>query len=221
MAANSRAGYIPSRALLLSARPEFGPLSESLKNVGKQILTGQPLEKSLDELTRDVKSDLLDRTVRLIKEGVRAGGQFASLLDENASNIRMKEAIRKEVGAHIMMYTIFVGFAGGVGAPILYGLSSYLMDVMGQFSVLTQPEAFTKVPFLHFGQVSVSPDFLFFFSVAAIIITTVFGSMLIGLIGRGNEKAGIKYMPFMLIMGLAIFFVVRFAIVNLLGISML
>ena len=45
-AANIRAGFIPSKALLLSARSEFGPLAEAIKRSGKDIF----LKRELYEL---------------------------------------------------------------------------------------------------------------------------------------------------------------------------
>jgi len=220
MAANSRAGYIPSRALLLSARKEFGPLSDAIKKIGKEVLTGKSLEESLRLITKDIKSDALERTVKLLIEGTRSGGQFASLLEENAVDLRRMQAIKREVRANIMMYTIFVAFAGCIGAPILYALSGYLIETLSRFGSIAPPEAFTaQVPFMKFSGVGVSSDFLLIFSVLAILVTTVFGSLIIGLISSGRERSGIKYMPVFVIAALAIFFVVRFLVIGMFGIK--
>jgi hypothetical protein len=48
----------------------------------------------------------------------------------------------------------------------------------------------------------ISADFLLIFSYVNIIIIGVFGSLMVGLINKGNEKYGLRYMPF--IVGLAI-----------------
>lgn len=66
IAANVRSGFIPSRAILLSARKEFGPLTEAIRNVGKEMMTGKSLQDALDEFTESIKSDILDRTVILL-----------------------------------------------------------------------------------------------------------------------------------------------------------
>ncbi len=220
MAANSRAGYIPSRALLLSARDEFGPLSDAIKNVGKEMTTGASFEDGIKVMTRNIKSDSLERTVKLIIEGIRSGGQFASLLEENASDLRMTQAIKKEVKANIMMYVIFVTFAGCVGAPVLYALSSYLVETLGKFGTLAPPEAFTaQVPFMKFSGITVSPEFMSFFFLAAIFITTVFGGLIIGLISSGKERAGIRYIPVFVTIAFVLFFVLRVLVVEMFGIG--
>ncbi len=220
MAANSRAGYIPSRALILSTRKEFGPLSDAIKNVGKELATGENLEESLTKITRYIKSELLERTVKLINEGIKSGGEFASLLEENANDIRRMQAIKKEMKANITMYTIFIAFAGSIGAPVLYALSGFLMStITSLMEKVSVPEAaaLTNTPFMKFGGVEISPDFLFTFSLLAIIITTVFGSLIIGLIGTGKEKSGIKYLPVFLVLGVAVFFTARMVIAGLFG----
>lgn len=218
MAANSRAGYIPSRALLLSARPEFGPLSEAIKRVGKEILTGQSLEDSLNQVKKYIKSDTLGRTLKLIIEGTKSGGQFATLLEENAEDLRRIDIIKKEIQSNIMIYIIFVGFAGVIGAPGLYALSTYLIGTITALgSAVSVPETAATGSFLTVGTIGVSQEFLFIFSIIAIILTTAFGSLIIGLISTGKAKGGIKYLPLFVIGGLAVFFLARVGISLMFG----
>ncbi len=104
IAANIRSGFIPSRAILLSARKEFGPLTEAIRNVGKEMMTGKSLQDALNEFTKTIKSDILERTVVLLKKGTVSGGQLVSLFDETAKDMRRRETINKEVKANILMY---------------------------------------------------------------------------------------------------------------------
>jgi pilus assembly protein TadC len=219
MAANIKSGFIPSRAMLLSARKEFGPLSEAIKKSGKEMMTGKPLQESLEEIPGNIKSEVLETTIRLITRGIRSGGQLVSLFEETANDIRRKESIKKEVKANILMYGIFIGFAGAVGAPVLYALSAFLVSTisgMGANMQIPQDVA-TKLPIINFGSVGVSPDFLFMFSIAAILITTVFGGLIMGLIDSGKERSGVKYIPFLVGISLTIYFVARVAISGIFG----
>lgn len=206
-AANIRSGFIPSKALLLSARSEFGPLSEAIKLSGKEIMTGKSLEDGLKVITRHIKSETLERTIQLITEGSRSGGQLVTLLEENAADIRRRQSIKKEVKANIVMYGIFIVFAACIGAPVLYSLSSYLIVTLTKFGALSSVpiELSRNVPFFRFG-IKISADFIFFFSIASIIITTFFSGLIIGLIDTGSEKGGIKYIPILVAIGLLIFF---------------
>jgi len=216
MAANIKSGFIPSRALLLSARKEFGALSEGIKTAGKEMITGKSLQDSLDEIPKSIKSSTLLTTVKLIKQGIRGGGQLVSLFEETANDIRRRESIKKEVRASILMYGIFIGFAGCIGAPVLYALSSYLVGAISQLgSVMEIPaDVSSQVP-MSFSVVTISPEFLLMFSIIAIIITTFFGGIIIGLIGSGKERAGIKYVPMLLVVSLVVFFITKAVIGNL------
>lgn len=208
MAANARAGHIPSRALMLSARKEFGPLSDAIKKAGKDMLTGKSTEEALLQIPKHIKSDILERSIKLINRGVRSGGQFAELLEQNADDIRRKQAITKEVHANVTMYVIFIGFAGCIGAPGLYALSSFLTVTLGKLGASASlPETATsQFSLLQFTGVQIAPEFLFFFSLIAIFITTFFGGLIIGSISSGSEKAGVKFVPFLMVIGFAVFF---------------
>jgi archaellum biogenesis protein FlaJ (TadC family) len=209
MSANMKSGFIPSRAMILSARKEFGPLSEAIKRSGKEMMTGRSLQESLRGVTKTIRSEVLETTVSLVVKGIKAGGQLVALFEETSLDIRRRESIKKEVKANILMYGIFIGFAGCAGAPLLYALSTYLVTTISKLGAVAQvPNEFqSRIPMMSFGEMSVDEGFLFMFSLAAIIITTVFGGMIIGIIDSGSEKAGIKYIPLMLGCALAVFFI--------------
>lgn len=214
LSANIRAGYIPSRALILSARKEFGPLSVAIRRSGKEIMTGASLEEGLKEIPKKIKSKDLERTIKLIIEGIRGGGQIVTLLEENAIDIRRRQAIRKEISANIMMYAIFIAFAGCLGAPGLYALSGYLTTTMSQLTpdISMTDQISSKVSFIQMSGAQVDPTFLFQFSISAILITTVFGGLILGLINSGREKDGLKYAPILAIIALAVFFAASFVV---------
>ncbi len=214
MAANMRAGFIPSKALLLSARSEFGPLSEAIKKSGKEIITGKSLAEGLNEIPKYIKSDILRRAITLINEGSKYGGQLVSLLDESAIDIRRKQAINKEIKANIIMYGIFIVFAGVLAAPVLYALSLYLITTLTSLggANVANAEVISKGVSLFKGGVKVSPEFLFMFSICSIMVTTFFSGLIIGLIETGKEKGGIKYVPVFMIIALVVFLGANFVI---------
>ena len=219
MAANIKSGFIPSRAMLLSARKEFGPLSDAIKRAGKEAMTGKSLQESLGEIPRTIKSDVLETTINLLMKGIKAGGQLVALFEETALDIRRRDSIKKEVKASILMYGIFIGFAGCAGAPVLYALSSYLVSTIGSLGMMAQvPQEFqSRIPIMRFGEVQIDEGFLFLFSIAAILITTVFGGLIIGIIDSGSERGGIKYIPLMVAAALGIFFIARIVISMMFG----
>ncbi|MFQ6021052.1 MAG: type II secretion system F family protein [Candidatus Aenigmatarchaeota archaeon] len=219
ISANVRAGMTVDKAIWLSARPEFGILEEEVRKVGAKTMGGKPINLALKEMSKKIKSKILDRTVKLIIEGIESGGELAKLLDETSSNIRTTQSLRKEIRSSVMMYSIFILFAAVLGAPMLYAISLYFVEVM---TSLWAPQVATGVAFGGLGLagmagVQITTEELFYFAIVSITITTLFGSLLMGLIQHGQEKRGLKYLPFLVGGGLAIFFIVKFVINILLG----
>ena len=48
--------------------------------------------------------------------------------------------------------------------------------------------------------------------ILAICITSILGSMAVGLISKGEEKQGLKYAPLLIALALGLFFLVRWGI---------
>lgn len=218
MAANIRAGITPDRALFLAARPEFGPLEIEIKRAAKETLTGKPMEDSLLEIPKRIESRTLLRTMRLIAEGLRSGGELATLLDETASDVRQSQSIRKEIKANVAMYGIFIFFATAFGAPMLYAISSYLVEmIMRISSTVAMPEVSVGFSPIRLSSPGITADFLFNFSLVAIVITTAFGGLIVGLIEAGKEKAGIRYVFMLMAMGIIVFFAIKAFLIMMFG----
>ncbi len=208
MSMNIKAGMTTDRALLLAARPEFGPLEKELNRAGKQILAGMEISQALLEIPKRIHSQLLERTIRLIVEGVSSGGELSDLLQQTAEDIQNSNVVKGEVQSNVLMYAIFIFFAAGIGAPLLYGISTYLVGILSvQFSQFQVSETVTTG--MMRGEINISQEFLLLFPVISLIVTSIFGSLIIGIIKEGDEKGGIKIIPLLLVVSLAVFFFVR------------
>ena len=225
MAANIRAGMTTERAIWLSARPEFGPLEDEIHRISSKVMGGKPLSKSLKEMTDRIDSELLDRAVKLMTEGIRSGGEMATLLDETAGDIRTAQNMRKKVKANVTMYSMFIVFASVLGAPLLFALSLYFTEITSTLWVgeMAGAEGMSGMGGMGGGSMmsmegpDVSPSTLRLFSIAAISVTTFFGGMIIGMIQEGSSTSGLKYSPFMVAAGLAIFFVANILVTEVFG----
>ncbi len=210
MAMNLKAGMTTDRALLVSARPEFGPLEQELSKAGKQILSGKEIKYALLEIPERIKSQTLDRTIRLIVQGIESGGELSELLEQTAEDIQNTKLIHQEVQANVLMYAIFIFFAAGIGAPMLFGISTYLVEVLSrQMAQISTPDAMLTGINIARGRISVSPQFLTMFALAALTVTSVFGSLIIGAVNKGESKQGAKYIPVLLFVSVSVFFLVR------------
>ncbi|MBI4149028.1 type II secretion system F family protein [Candidatus Woesearchaeota archaeon] len=210
MASNLRAGLTTDRALLLSARPEFGPLADELNKAGKEIATGREISEALKEITARVRSDILDRTISLIVSGLRSGGELASLLEQNAADLRNQDLVDKKIRSSVQMYVIFIFAALGIGAPVLFALSSILVDVISANlnAVFIPPEVSARIPISVSG-IQVSSSFIVQYTLLSLVTSVVLGSLVLGLISKGKEREGIRYILILLVLSLSAYFAVR------------
>ena len=218
MSMNMKAGITTERALLMAARPEFGPLEKELSKAGKQVLSGKEIKYALLEIPRRIKSEVLERTVRLIVEGIESGGELSDLLEQTAEDIQNTKLVKGEVQANVLMYAIFIFFAAGIGAPLLFGISTFLVETltkqMGQFNL-----AETGIEGINIGRgtLAVTPDFLKMFAFISLAVTSLFGGVIIGIIKKGREKDGIKYFPILLFLSFGVFIFVRSSVSGIFG----
>jgi len=115
------------RAILFSARPEFGTISDHFKKAAFKIYSGDEVEASLLSMTRRIKSGIFGRTIDLLVEGIKGGGSVAKLLEETAADIRNSEAVQREIKSTVTMYVMFLIIAGVIGAPVLYAISTFMV----------------------------------------------------------------------------------------------
>lgn len=210
MSSNLRAGMTVDKAFLLSARPEFAPLDEEILKAGKEIATGKDIALALMDMSKRILSDKITKTVRLIISGLKAGGNISILLEQTASNMREKEFVEKRATSNILMYVIFIFFAVAIGAPVLFGLSSVLVEVIIEISATVPATSSSTMNMpLSFSALDLSPSFIIYFSLIFLIVTDIISSLVLGLVNKGEEKAGLKYLLPLIAVGIAIFFIVR------------
>jgi hypothetical protein len=132
--------------------------------------------------------------------------------------MREKEFIEKRAASSVIMYVVFILFAVGVGAPLLFGLSGVLiniiMKIVGSLPALPQ-NAQATVP-ITFKGVSISSSFIFYFSLLFIVMSDLISSLLIGLVNKGEEKAGLRYFLPLLLVSVSLFVGIRFVLTKFL-----
>lgn len=218
MATNLRAGMTIDKAILLSSRPEFAPLDKELLKTGKDITTGKSIETALLDMSKRTNSYKIHKTVLLIISGIRAGGNLATLLEETSINIREKGFVEKRAASNVLMYVIFIFIAASVGAPALFSLSSVLVETL--INVLSGLPAIdasqAALPF-SLSAISISINFINYFSLIFIVVTNILAALVLGLVSKGEEKQGMKYMVPMLAIALSVFFIIKLLLARFVG----
>ena len=219
MASNLRAGHTLDRALILAARPEFGTFQDEINRAGKDVATGTDFNDAILKMSRRIKSDKLAKSVQLIIAGQRSGGSLVDLLSQSASNLRQQKIIDERVRSNVLIYVIFIFAAIGFGAPMLFSLSSFLITVMKNvFAKVDIPQTTANVDIpINFSEISLDPSFVTNYTLISMTVTSIMGSMILGLISKGKKKAGLKFMPVLIVLTISLFFIIRAIISTLLS----
>ena len=220
MAANIRSGLTPDKALLFSARPEFGILEKEIRLAASKAIAGEPLEEALLSIGDRIKSRLVSRTFKLIVDGMRKGGELANLLEQTSEDMREIKLLKKEISAQVGMYAIFILIATGIAAPLLFSLSSYLIQTMyslGKSINIKGAESYTSMGFIKLSIGGVSPSFIQTYAFLMMLSSSIFGSLLVGILQAGKEKAGLKYIPLLIAANFLIFFLTQIFLGQVIG----
>lgn len=220
MASNLRAGLTMEKALLLAARPEFGELTKEITRVGKEVMIGKEITIAMLEMAKRTRSEKLNKTIKLIVSGLRSGGELSALVEQTARNLRDQEFVDQKIRSNIKMYAVFIFTAIGFGAPILYALSTFLVEVMqtiiSRVQIPKESISMTNMP-LTITNPSITPEFVVIYATASLVMTASLGSLILGEISKGEEKQGFRIMPILIALSLLVFFVARFVVSKLLG----
>jgi len=220
MSQNMLAGMPPYNALILAARPEFGPIAKELEKVSHDTLSGKTLAEALSDMAGRSPSAHLKRTVRLIIQGMKAGGNLPSVLQGIAADIREMQNLKQEMSANTASYAMFILFALLIGAPLLYGVSLTFVDIFGNiFSRLDLSfmKEMSSTSVLSIHGLSITSDTFFTYAVIALAISGFFGAILIGMIRTGEMRSGLKYAPLLAILCVVLFFVLHMVLSSFLG----
>lgn len=214
MSSNLRAGMTIDRALILSARKEFAPLDKEIMQLGKDILTGGEITQALKDMAKRIESDEIRKTVQILISGIQSGGNLAVLLENTANNMRERIFVRKRASSNVLMYVIFIFFAVAVGAPLLFGLSNVLVEIMSNiFANISVEDVSVSLPFT-ISQINISTTFVFYFSLIFIVVSSVLASLILGLVSKGKESDGTKYILPLVVIGITVFLVSRFVLLQ-------
>lgn len=220
VASNIRSGLTPDKALIISARPEFGQLTKAVNDAGKGSVTGMPLDQVMLGISERIDSATLAKTMRLLVEGLHSGGDITELLEKTSLDLRRFQFVRKETSSIVLNYVLFITAAMAFGAPLLYGIASFLVEIM----LKIKSKVAANADFSAMGQISIfkgklafTSDSVALFAVCAIAATAFFGCTAIGVMSTGRKMDGLKHFPLILLIALAIFFGIRFLLGSVLN----
>jgi pilus assembly protein TadC len=220
MSSNIRSGLTPDRALSLSARREFGPLTKEVNRATKLVVGGRSFDDAFETVGMNLGSSIITKAVRLIVEGSRAGGNLSELLDNTSSDIRRFNALRNEVSSSVMLYRFFLFTAAALGAPFLFATANFVISLVHGLQSMARIDGIQTslggqvFPILEKMSTNsvLSPDVVFYFSLGAMFLSTLFAALAGGVISTGRASDDLKYFPILLIVALVVFMGTKFVL---------
>ncbi|MBD3249227.1 hypothetical protein GF336_04230 [Candidatus Woesearchaeota archaeon] len=203
-ATNIRSGMTIDKALWVAVRPRFGVLAREIETVSKEVMSGKELTDSLQAFADKYESDILKRSINLLIEGIKSGGEIGELLNRIATNIQESRIMRKEMAANVMTYVIFITFAAIVAAPALLALASQLIMIIGNLTSRLDVPATGSMMF-SLTEVAVTPGNFKIFSYISLSMTAFFSAIIVATIQKGNVKEGLKYIPIFIAVAISLF----------------
>jgi len=208
ISANLIAGMTPFQALKHSSRKEFGPLKEEIDYAVSRALGTESFIEGLLTITRRVKSEIFERSMKLFTTAMKSGGRLATLLSELSRDIAETRSLKKELVTNTKTYTAFIMFTIVFGTPLLLSISIRFIEMITAIQAKVPENIGYGVGFL-IGEVSITAPFLTKISIVLLILTSLLASMLMGVIKDGKARSGLRRFPFIAIACLIVFVITR------------
>jgi flagellar protein FlaJ len=199
MAVAVRTGLVLESVIQEVSEAEYGPLSEEFARITLEIRKGRPLKEALIAFARRTRSKDIQRIMRLILEGVEAGGPIADVLDEVSENMRAIKMIRRERKSATSQQISFLAMASLFAGPFVMGVVGGLPNVM---AAVSGSAGAASLPLDEIKSVVGALTFYVFAQAIA-------AGMMMGVTMYGDFKKGFKFMIPMGIFALAVFSLVQ------------
>ena len=199
LAESRRAGMTFTKAIMYSSKGNYGVLTPEIQKIARQISWGSSVENALTAFSRRVNTKLIKRTISLIIETSRSGGNVADVLEAASKDAREIKLIESERRASMMSYVAVIYVGMGVFLLILVVLcTGFLPSMVGAGAQGLHQAALAKSDLM--SQADVTQ--LFF--LAALIQSGLMG-IVAGVFEEGTPISGVKHTFVMLMIVWLIF----------------
>jgi len=202
LAESRRAGMTFTKAILFAAKGNYGFLTPEIQRIAQQVSWGSSVNDALTEFAKRMNTKLINRTISLIIESSKSGGNVADVLDaasRDAREIKMLEAERRAMmGSYVVV--IYVGmFVFLVIIAVL--CAQFIPAMVGEGS---KGMAAAMGGGASMGRDDIVPIFFY-----ATLIQGFGSGLVAGVFEDGNFSSGVKHM---FIIVLVVWFMFKFVI---------
>jgi len=186
-----------SKSIINMTNKNYGALNPYIKKMANQITLGIPVNIAMRTFAEDVDNKVIKRAVALMREAEKAGGEIDYILASVASSIAEVEKLKKERKAamfNLVMqgYIIFFIFIGIMLVmefkilPLTYG-TGVGGGIFGSADI-TEIGAGVATASSRLSAEEISRMFLYL-----LLTQGFFAGLVIGKLGEGTLKSGIKH----------------------------
>ena len=193
MSTTLRAGGTIESALKEVASASYGPISEDLRTMLRQIHEGKTFDEALIDFGRRTESVTVQRSMNVIVSAKRTGGGLVDALSSIADDMRQNLRLHKERRAKTMIQVLFIIIASDFVAPFIFGLVAGIILFLASIS----------------GDAPPLFDTIIFYFKGYLIVAAIFSSLAASLIRDGTLTKTVIYAPILLIISYTIFIVVN------------
>jgi len=193
-----------SKSILNAKNKPYGILGPHVKKLANQISIGISLNYALQVFAKDVDNKTVSRTIGLIGQAERAGGNIEQILEVVAEAVTTTDKLKKERKSAVSTlvfqgYIIFLIFTAIILLmqfkiiPLLSGISG-MGDLRGGIETSTSGAEKPSLSGEEVGdstkkqQEEISSSFLYL-----LLVQGFFTGLTIGMLSEGSLKAGVKH----------------------------
>jgi len=191
LAESRRAGMTFTKALMFSAKGNYGLLTSEIRKISQQVSWGSSVHDALIAFSYRVNTKSIQRTVSLIIEASKSGGNVADVLDVAANDAREIKMLDAERKANMASYIVVIYVGMLVFLVIILVLCSQFIPAITESGAGSASASSLPGTTMNLGSISkddIVP--IFYFATLA----QSFGSGLVaGVFEDGKFISGIKH----------------------------
>ncbi len=195
IAESARAGMTLPRALLTAAEGDYGELNDDIRKMAHQVEWGVPFDDAMTRFKERARTPLIDRTVTLVLQAGRAGGNVVDSLTAASDDARAIQEITEERNSQMGLYmmVVYVAFFVFLGV---------VMVLLAQFLPAFQQAVSDTGGGAQVGGLNIQPfdneDFIRIFFHAA-LLQAIGGGLVGGVLSKGDLITGFPHAGAMIV----------------------
>lgn len=212
LVSNLKGGYVLEKALLKSVRDDQKELLEEMTLINEKIMSGDSVIDSLEDMQKRFNSPVIGRTLFLIIEGLKGGGNLAVPLQRISDNLKRIYMLNDEVKSNVGGFSVIIRMIGGFVSPALFSLAITLLIFIGDLLVILSQ---AQVGSLSISELPIEyVTYLTTFSYSMIVLVSIFSNLIIAQLNGDEFYRALKAMPFTIALSCALYYFMSQALIG-------